>query len=158
MALDETNMEQEMPEEASPNGQQLSDEEEEDLDIAVMLAQNIIDDGGIEVIKQAMEESNDPGQVIGQFLMQMVSQMSEQLPRDVQLSPRVFLAEGGWVEQISDYLQEQYGVDQNTMDRAEMFIAAQADSMAQGAATQQAAPQQPAMPQQGPAMPQGGML
>lgn len=138
MALEEEIMkgrqapvEQESPEEA-----RLTEEEEADLRIAVTLSKNIIDDGGIEVIDQALSGSSDPAQVIGQFLMQVVAQMSEELPKELNLSPRVFLAEGGWVEEISDYLQEVYEVPENVMDRAEMFIAAQADSMAQGAAQQ----------------------
>lgn len=136
-------------EEAPKDDTRLTDEEEDDLAIAVMLAQNIIDDGGIEVIDQAVAESKDPGQVIGQFLMQLVSQMSEQLPRETQLSPRIYFAEGGWLEEISDYLQEQYDIDQKVMDRAEMFVAAQAQSMSQGQA-QQAAQDPNASPQGGP--------
>lgn len=152
MALEDT-----VQKEAPADSSRLTEEEEKDLSIVVILAENLIDDGGIEVIDQALAESKDPAQVIGQFLMQMVSQMSEQFPAEFSISPRVFLAEGGWVEQISDYLQEEYDVPREVMDRAEMFIAAQADSMAQGAVQQDAAqPEAPAVPQ--PAMPQGGMV
>ena len=139
-------------------GESLSEEEEKDLDIAVMLAENFIDEGGFDVINTALQESKSPGEVIGQFLMQLVSQMSEQMPREFQLSPRIYLSRGGWVEQISDYLQEEYDVPQDVMDKAEIFIAAQADSMSKGAQQQDAgqiAQQQVA--QQAPAMPQGGM-
>lgn len=155
MALEQQVMQQQeapMPEEEE-GAERLTPEEEDDLAIAVTLAQNIIDDGGIQVIDEAMNSSSDPAEVIGQFLMQLVAQMSEQLPEEVELSPRVFLAQGGWVEQVSDYLQEDYDIPREVMDRAEMFIAAQADSMAQGAMQQQEAQQQqlaqPAMPQQG---------
>lgn len=147
--------------ESQPNNR-LSDEEETDLKIAVLLAERLIDDGGIKVIDDAVKTSNDPGQVIGQFLMQMVSQLNEKLPKEVQLSKRIYFAQGGWVEQISDYLQEQYGIDKKIMDRAEIYIATAAQKMAQGQKQQisqgqppQAsvptgdAPQQPAIPQQG---------
>lgn len=152
MALEQDMMNQEPQAPQEQGGAELSPEEEEDLDIAVMLAQNIIDDGGISVIDEAVKSSKDPGQVIGQFLMQLVSQMSEQLPREVQFSPRIFLAEGGWLEEISDYLQDQYGVPQKDMDRAEMFVAASANSMAQGQAQQAAQP----APQPGAAPPMPG--
>lgn len=145
---------QEQPQQEQDAGV-LNAEEEKDLAIAVMMAENLIDDGGIEVI-DASEESSNPGEVIGQFIMQMVSQMAEQMPRELQFSPRIWLAEGGFVEKISDYLQEQYGVPQPVMDKAEMFVAAQADSMAKGAVQQQTAPAQPQaapMPQQA-----GGMV
>lgn len=137
------------PAQGPSEGQPMSPDEESDLNIAVMLAEKMIDEGGIEVIEEAVKTSRDPGQVVGQFLMQMVIQMSEQMPREMALSPRIYFAHGGWVEQISDYLQEEYGIDQRTMDRAEMFIGSQAEQMAQGQAQQklqQADPTQTPMP------------
>lgn len=149
MALDK-----EMTQENQMEEGDLTDDEEDDLRIAVNLAKNLIDDGGYEVIEQAMS-SSDPGQVIGQFLMQMVSQMAENLPEGVDLSPRIFFAYGGWVEQISDYLQEEYDVPKKDMDRAEMYIGSAAQQMAQGQAQQQqGAPAAPA-PEQAPVMPGG---
>lgn len=158
MALDETlakqaQAEAEVEEEQDPEMEQLTDEEEDDLAIMVMLSENMIDDAGIDVIDQALKSSNDPGTVIGDFLMQLVAQMSEQLPQDFNLSPRVFLVEGGWVEQISDYLQEQYNVPKDVMDRAEMYIATQSQSMANGAVAQQAQ----AAPAPAGAPPQAGL-
>lgn len=151
MALD--NMQ---PQEAPvQEGEQLTKDEMDDLDIMVNLSKEMIDDGGIDVIDQAIEQSNDPAQVIGQFLMQMVSQLGESLPEDMDLSPRIFFAYGGWVEQISDYLQEQYGIPQEVMDRVEMFIGTAATQMQQGEAAKQPAPQPT---QAGPVMPQGGVV
>jgi len=147
MALEEKMAKKEAPKEGL-----LTDDEESDLEIAVMLAEQLIDEGGIEVIKGA-QESSDPGQVIGQFLMQLVSQLSEKLPPEMQLSKRIYFAKDGWIEQVSDYIQEQYGIDKKTMDRAEMYIGSAAQKMAQGAqggAPQGAAP----APEQAP-MPGG---
>lgn len=156
MALEEEMMQQE----AAPQqdqGEPLSDEEEQDLDIAVNLAKNLLDNGGSQVIEEAANSSNDAGQVIGQFLMQMVSQFSEELG-DVQLSPRIWFAYDGWVEQISDYIQEEYDIPAEIMDRAEMYIGTAARNMAAGKQEQEmaaeAAPPPPA--QQAPVMP-GGM-
>lgn len=161
MALDEQMADKEAPKKEGL----LTDEEEDDLQIALMLAEQLIDEGGHEVLKTA-EESKDPGQVIGQFLMQMVSQMNEKLPPDVQLSKRIYFAKDGWIEQISDYIQAQYGVDKKTMDRAEIFIGTAARKMAQGVAAQEqgaapmgaeAAAPAAAPPQgPGPVMPMGG--
>lgn len=128
----------------------LTDEEEMDLDIMVNLAKIMIDEGGYKVIEQA-EGSSDPGQVIGQFLVQLGSQIAEALPEEAKPSPRIMLAEGGWVEQISDYLQEEYDVARDVMDRAEMYIGGAAQSIAQGQQGGQQQPQgQPAPPQGGP--------
>lgn len=145
---------EEMEGEQSPTEvtfEQLTDDEEEDLKIMVNLAKNLIDDGGYEVV-EAAEKSSDPGQVIGQFLMQMVSQIAEQLPDEGKPSPRIFLCEGGWVEEISDYLQDEYDVPEDIMDRAEIYIGTAAQAIAQG----QQAPGGPAGPAPAPAMPQQG--
>lgn len=149
MALDDK-LKQPMEEEDTR--ERLTDDEEDDLRIMVNLAKNLIDEGGYEVIESA-ENSSDPGQVIGQFLMQMGSQIAEELPEEAKPSPRIFLGPGGWVEQVSDYLQEEYEVPTEVMDRAEMYIGAGAQAIAQG--QQQpggpagAAPAAPAMPQPG---------
>lgn len=123
------------------NEDRLGDEEEDDLRVMVSMAKNMIDEGGISVIEQA-QSSKDPGQIIGQFLLQLGSQLGEQLPFDP--SPRIMLARGGWLEQVSDYLQEEYDIPRKDMDRAEIFVASTAQSMSQGQQQQQAAPAAPA--------------
>ena len=145
MALEDRLQEQQSP-------QEMTEDQEQDLSIAVNICKNLIDDGGIEVIEQALQ-TPDPGQVIGQFLMQMVAQMTENLPNGVEIDPAIYLAVGGWVEQISDYLQEEYDVPKQVMDRAEIFIGTAANEMAAGAQAQQQQQAAPPMPQQ-----QGGMM
>lgn len=149
MAIEERMMEQE----EDVSEQELTKDEQDDLAIMVTISKNLIDDGGYEVIEQA-QNSKDPGVVIGQFLMQLSEQLAEQLPFEP--SARILLAEDGWVEQISDFLQEDYNVPKKIMDRAEIYIATSAQQMAQAGQQQQAAQQGmeaqsvPAMP-----MPQG---
>lgn len=162
MKLEEEVMAAEQTAPAEPAANQLTDEEEADLEIAVTLAKHLIDDGGQEIIAEAMN-SSDPGVVVGQFLMQMVMQMNENLPEGVELSKRIYFAKDGWIEQISDFLQEEYDLPSQIADRAEMFIGAQAESMARGEMEQsaQGAPPQtagsaPAAPAGSPPMP-GGM-
>lgn len=153
-------------EQPAPNDEgsdkKLTKEEETDLKIMVLLAERMIDDGGIKVIDQAIQESNDPAQVIGQFLMQLVSQINESLPQDMNISKRIYFCHGGWVEQISDYLQETYQIPRKIMDRVEIYIATAAQKMSQGqvqnavqgGAPNAAVPTQPPMPGQ-PTAPQG---
>lgn len=133
--------EQLAPEDAEAEGERLTDEEEQDLEIAVLLGKKLVDEGGAEVI-QAAQGSSDPSQVIGQFLVQLASQMVEQMPEEMKPSPKVFLAEGGWLEQMSDFLQEEYDVSREIMDRAEIYVASTAQQMAQ--TKQQQAAGQPA--------------
>lgn len=136
------------PNKQAPQQESLTDDEEDDLRITVTLAKNLIDQGGIEVIDKAMS-SKDPGQIIGQFLMQLMSQLGEALKKFMELSPRILFAHDGWVEQISDYLQDEYDIPKETMDRAEIYIASTAQQMNKNQQAQQAAQQPPAMPQQG---------
>lgn len=137
-------------------GQALTDEEEQDLSIMVDMAEEMIDDGGYEVVTQALEQSKDPGQVIGQFMMQLASQLGEELRNQgIDINPKIMFAVGGWVEEISDYLQDEYDVPRDVMDRAEIYIGTSAQQMAQQQ-QQGAAPQQQMAPEQGgPVLPQG---
>ena len=138
-------------EQASSEPEYIEDQEEQDLNISVDMAKEMIDDGGFDAMETALDQSNDPGQVIGQFLLQLGSQIFDSMPEGMELSPRVMLAHGGWVEQVSDYLQEQYSVPKEIMDRAESYVGAAAMQMAQGGQQSVGGPP----PQAAPAAPQG---
>lgn len=147
---------EQLTKEETPEGQ-LTAPEEQDLSIMVNLAKNMIDDGGIEVIKSA-EKSKDQGQVIGQFMFQLGSQLAEKLSGMVDVSPRIMLIEGGWAEQVSDYLQEEYSIPKDIMDRAELYIGGMAQEMANAQQAGQQPPQGAPAPEQAPPMmPQQGV-
>lgn len=113
----------------------------------------MINEGGAEVIEKAVEQSKDPGQVIGQFIYQLIEEIGSNAPADMDLSPNVLLVPGGAVEQISDFLQEVYEVNKETMDRAEMYVG---DMAQQAAAASLQQPQPPANVQEA-AMAMGGV-
>lgn len=143
-------------EQGNPEGQAsdyLSEEELDDLKIIVEMAKSMINEGGAEVIEKAVEQSKDPGQVIGQFIYQLIEEIGSNAPADMDLSPNVLLVPGGAVEQISDFLQEVYEVNKETMDRAEMYVG---DMAQQAAAASQQQPRPPANVQEA-AMAIGGM-
>lgn len=149
---------EEMDEENDGPEEEGTEQEELDLKIAVLMGERLLENGGFDVIEKAVAQSKDPSQVIGQFLMQMGTQLFESMPDDVALSPSILLARGGWVEQMSDFIQEELGVKQDVMDRAEIYVATTAQQMAQQQAAPAGAPPQEAAPQPaGPAMPQGAM-
>jgi len=151
-----------MPLDQVEDRNKLSKEEDDDVRIIVALAENMIDDKGKDIIASALN-SKDPGQVIGAFLIQLANFITQNLPEGVTVSPRIWLARGGVLEQVSDYIQENIKVDKAIMDRAEEFVAA----TLQQQANQQQQQQPPAQPdasqgmppaQQGaPTLPQGGM-
>lgn len=134
MALEEKMMAAQQPQE-----ERLTDDEEQDLEIAVLLGKKLIDQGGAEVLSAA-EGSSDPAQVIGQFLVQLGSQLAEQMPEELKPSPKVFLASGGWLEQMSDFIQDEYDISRDIMDRAEVYVASTGQQIAQAQQQQGAAP------------------
>lgn len=134
-----------------------ANDQDTDLKIAVLLGMRLLDDGGFDVIDKAVDSSKDPGQVIGQFLMQMGQQMYESMPDDLKFSPEIMLEDNGWLEQISDYIQVELGVDKKVMDKAEIYVANTATQMAQAKAAPAAAQAAEAPPGAPPAMPQGAM-
>lgn len=157
MALDEKLAKSKQAE--RPTGEML------DLRIGVLMAEDMISKGGYDqVIAPALKSSRDPGQVIGQFLMQLGQEIMENMPEGMELTPKILLAQDGWVEQISDYLQEEYDIKKEIMDKAEIYVATTAKQMSdarggdpqklptagapQGQPMEQA-PEQAPMPQQG---------
>lgn len=162
MALEEQVMQQQPQQPAqdqeAPQQEQLSDEEEKDLQIAVLLTQRLMADGGYKVIEDAIKTSRDPSQVIGQFMIQLIKKLDESMPNEAKLSKRIWLCKGGWLEQVMDDLVDEFGLDYSITDKAEVYVADTVKKLAQagqtngGAAPQPGAPEQPPMPQQ-----QGGV-
>lgn len=90
----------------------------DDLEIAVLMAQDMLEQGGIQVIRDAINQSQDPALVVGQFLGQLIGQLGEQLQQKFpDFDMRVFLADGGWLDQILDYIETELGYPENFSDQ-----------------------------------------
>lgn len=129
---------------------EMSDDDKETLSIMVDQAQQAIEQGGADVIQQAMSGSKNPAQVIAQFILQLGSQIADSMDsQGMPVNPQVMLNEGGFVEQVSDFLQSYYDIPKDVMDQAEKIVGAAAMSMHQAESAPQgqqapAAPEQPA--------------
>lgn len=128
----------------------------QDAEIAFRLGVKLMSEGkGLETIEAAINESQDPAQVIGQFLAQIMTVLAERLQEQINLDPRVFLAKGGWLEMMLDYIEQKLGYPQEFSDQifvqvVEVIKAAAMDpQQAQGG-------QQPPM-QQGQPAPNRGL-
>jgi hypothetical protein len=145
-------------EQAAPQLEEMNEEEEIDLQTAVLMAERMLQEEGFDVIEQAIETSSDPAQVIGQFLLQMIMQMDEAAPNDSKFSRRIWLAKGGWLEQVMDIIIDEFQLDYAIADKAEVYVAQTASEMAKaGLARGQQAQQQGVAPGQAtPTLPQGG--
>lgn len=138
-----------------------SEEEDKDLRIGVLIGEQLLEQGGLDVIQKAVDSSSDPAQVIGQFFVHMIQHLQEKMPPEVKLSPRIYLSKNGWLEQMMDYVIEKIELDPKVADRAEVYVATTAQQLAKAkpaAPGQEGAdPQQPTQPQpeqqQAPAMP-----
>ena len=104
-----------------------------------------MEQGAIDVILDALDNSASPEQVIGQAIAQMMMQVEEQFTGEDKLSPRIFFAENGLLEIIGDYLEDE-GVPEDVVGKSEMVAYATLKQVGdQQAAAQQQAPasQQP---------------
>ena len=111
-SLDQVTLEKEV---AANEGAQTN---AEDLEIAVLMAEDMLANGGMQVIKDAINQSQDPALVVGQFLGQLIGQLGEKLQQQFpDFDMRVFLAKGGWLEQILDYIETELGYPSEFSDQ-----------------------------------------
>lgn len=91
---------------------------EDDVEILVRVGIQLLNQGGgLEVIKKAIDTSQDPGLVVGQFLAQLIGKMGEELGPKMDLDPRAFLAKGGFLEEILNYIEQQLGLPEEFSDQ-----------------------------------------
>ncbi len=143
----------------------------DDIELVTRLGiQLLMQGGGINQIRQALDQSSDPGQVVGQFLAQLIAMLAEQLQGKIDLDPRVFLAKGGFLENILNFIEDQLGLPEEFSDqvwsevveviKALAMNSQQAAQPGQGPAPQPGAQQAQPVPPQGPVPQQaaGGMM
>lgn len=82
---------------------------DEDVDIAFRMAVEALDGGGLKVIADAIDQSNDPAKVVGQFLAQLMGQLAEQLRSEFNIDPKIFLAKNGWLDLVLDFIEHELG-------------------------------------------------
>lgn len=152
MAIEEQVMNQVPANEQAPTLESLTDEEEDDLELAVLTTERLMEDGGYEVIEQALATSSDPSQVIGQFMIQLIQKLNEQFVNENQLSRRIWLCKGGWLEQTMDMVIDEFGLDYAVSDKAEVYVADTITKMAKQGASAGPAPQPGEAP---PVVPEG---
>lgn len=116
-SLDQTNM---MRGVQAREGDEVSGQ---DTEIAVRMAIQMLTQGnGLQVISDAINKSQDPAMVVGQFLSQMMGALGEQLVQQVGLDPAVFLAKEGFLDQILDYIETKLGYPEEFSDQIYMQV------------------------------------
>lgn len=104
----------------------------DDAQLVTMMGMKMLDQGGLEVINKALQSSQDPSQVIGSFLTQLIGQMAEMTAQNLEIDPAVYTEPNGFLDQILDYIESKLGLppefsDQVYGDTLEMIKAAAMD-------------------------------
>lgn len=88
------------------------------VEVAVRLGVKMLrDGGGLQIISKAINESKDPALVIGQFLAQLVGKLAEQLRDQFNIDPGLFVANGGFLDHILDYIEKQLKLPEEFSDQ-----------------------------------------
>lgn len=132
----------------------------DDVELAVNLGIKLLNEGGgIKLIEQAINQSKDPAQVIGQFLTQIIAKLAEQTRDGYGIDPGIYLAKDGFLDYILNYIERKLGYPEEFSDQIynqvlEIIKAAAMGPEAPNNVMEGGQSQEPA-PQQAP--PQGGM-
>lgn len=91
---------------------------EEDIELVTRMGIQLLkQQNGLQVIKDAIDKSQDPAQVVGQMLATIIHGLAEQVSKNVELDLRAFLAEGGFLERILDYIEDELGYPEEFSER-----------------------------------------
>ena len=112
---------------------------DEDIELLVRAGIKLLSGGGIDVIKKAIDSSNDPAQVIGQFMAQLILKMGEDIVEKMQIDPRAFLAKGGFLEELLDHIEQKLSLPSDFSDKvySETVEVIKAVVMSRGAGRQE---------------------
>lgn len=132
----------------------------DDIELAVNFGIKLLNEGGgLKLIEQALNQSQDPAQVIGQFLSQIIAKLAEQLRDQYSIDPGIFLAKDGFLDYILNYIEKEIGYPEEFSDQIYNQVLEIIKAAAMGPeapnGVMEGQPSQAPAPQQAP--PQGGM-
>lgn len=89
---------------------------EVDVKVATNIVLEALDGGGLKVIRDAINQSQDPAMVIGQLLAQIFGQVAESAEQEYNIPPGVFIAEGGVLDHVLNYIESELGYPEEFSD------------------------------------------
>lgn len=129
--------------------------DEEQVELVTRLAVKMLREGNVlPTLKRAIDQSADPAQVVGQFIVQLIAALAENLSSEMTLDPRIFLVQDGFLDHILDYIEDQLSYPEEFSDQVRGECLEMIRALAQGE-KKPGGQQQGGLDQQGP--PQGGM-
>lgn len=91
---------------------------QEDAELATRMGIKMLKEGGgLKVIADGINQSKDPAQVVASFLVQMMASLAEKLHSEMGIDPGIFLAEGGFLDAILNYIEKQLGYPEEFSDQ-----------------------------------------
>lgn len=131
-------------------------------ELVTMMGFAALDNGGLETIKAAMDTSQDPAQVVGQFLAQLTGSLAEFTQDQFGIDPAVFGQKDGFLDQMLDYIERKLGLpaefsDQVYGDTLEVMKAAAMEGKGGGQPAGAPQPQAGSAPLDAPVPAAGGM-
>lgn len=90
---------------------------QEDAELAVRMAIKMLNNGGLEQLSNAINQSQDPAQAVGAFLTQLMGSLAEKLRDEANVDPGVFLAKGGFLDAILNYIEDKLGYPEDFSDQ-----------------------------------------
>jgi hypothetical protein len=134
-----------------------------EAEMVSMMGMALLDNGGLAEIDKALQSSQDPPQVVGAFMTQLIGQMAE-MTTQMGISPNVYLEKGGFLDQTLAYIERKLGLPKEFSDQVygETLEAIKAAAMEGGGGEPAGGPTgAPTQPQGAPAGPgldsMGGM-
>lgn len=124
-----------------------------DVKVATNIVLEALDQGGLQVIRDAINQSEDPAMVIGQLLAQIFGQVAESAEQEYNIPPGVFVAEGGVLDHVLNYIESELGYPEEFSDE----IYAQVMETIKAAASSPPAPND-VTGQEAPEQQMGGMV
>jgi hypothetical protein len=88
-----------------------------DRDLVSMMGMAMLDNGGLETIQQALQKSQDPVQVISQFMAQLIGSQAEYTAQNFGVNPAVYTEEGGFLDQLTDYVERKLKLPADMSDQ-----------------------------------------
>lgn len=124
---------------------------ENPAEMVSMMGMALLDNGGLAEIDKALKSSQDPPQVVGAFMTQLIGQLAE-MTTQMGISPNVYLEKGGFLDQTLAYIERKLSLPAEFSDQVygetleAIKAAAKGGGEAQPAGGLQGAPVQPEGP------------
>ena len=100
---------------AQSNGQTY---DSDDVELAVRLGIKLIrEGGGLKLMADAINQSQDPARVVGQFLGQLMGKLAEVVRDKYGIDPGIFVAKNGWLDTILDWIEGELGYPSDFSDK-----------------------------------------